>query len=66
MADEVDITNERADTVLRGQIAASKQPSGPVPNGRCHYCDEIVHDSARWCNTTCRDAWEKEMSRSFR
>lgn len=60
MADEVDITTERAEYNLIGSIAASKKPTGPVPNGRCHYCDEIVGDVDRFCDNHCRDAWEHE------
>jgi hypothetical protein len=63
MADEVDITNERAEMTLMGEIAASKKPHGPVPTGRCHYCDEIVGDSMRWCNATCLLEWEREVAR---
>jgi len=35
-----------------------KKPVGPVANGRCHYCGEILDDESRWCDSGCRDAWE--------
>ena len=48
--DDADITAERdvAEAPLRW--AASHRAEGPQPNGRCHYCDEIVDDYSRWCN----------------
>lgn len=60
--DDADITAERdvAEAPLRW--AASQKPVGPQPNGRCHYCDEIVDDYSRWCpGTECRDLWQKEQ-----
>lgn len=29
--------------------------------GRCLYCDEYLGDGRRWCEASCRDAWEKEQ-----
>ena len=71
--DDADITAERdvAEAPLRLaashkpeaplRLAASHKPEGPQPNGRCHYCDEIVDDYSRWCpGTYCRDAWEHD------
>lgn len=60
--DDADITAERdvAEAPLR--LAASHRAEGPQPNGRCHYCDEIVDDHSRWCpGTECRDLWQKEQ-----
>ena len=59
--DDADITAERdvAEAPLR--LAASQKTEGPQPNGRCHYCDEIVDDHSRWCNAGCRDMWQKEQ-----
>ena len=58
--DEADATAERAEKEAPYLIAASRRPTGPVANGRCHYCDDIVPDEARWCNHECRSAWERE------
>lgn len=62
MADEADKTTEREDITIREAIRASMKPLGPLPVGRCHYCDEIVDDEARWCNTSCRDLWSRELA----
>lgn len=42
-------------------IAASKKPVGPLPNGRCHFCDEIVGDEARFCDVECARGYEREV-----
>ena len=28
--------------------------------GECLFCGEVVMPPRRWCNTYCRDGWEKE------
>lgn len=40
------------------EAARHKKPEGPVPTGRCLYCDEITDDVHRWCNAGCREGWE--------
>lgn len=59
MADEADMTQARDEAEEPHRIAASRKPVGPVPNGRCYYCDEIVSDEKRWCNAECRDLWSR-------
>jgi len=59
MADEADMTQARDEAEAPLRFAASMKPTGPVPNGRCYYCDEIVSDEKRWCNSECRDLWER-------
>lgn len=43
-------------------LAASKKPVGPQPNGRCHFCDELVGDEARFCDVECARGWEREAT----
>lgn len=38
----------------------TKRESGPVTNGRCHWCDEAVGDTDRWCSTECAADWNRE------
>ena len=45
------------------EAARHKKPEGPVPTGRCLYCDEILDDQARWCDAEHREQWEKEARR---
>ena len=58
MPDALDIASDRAE-LARQAAATIRRPTGPTPNGRCHYCDEIVDDERRWCDAECRDAWER-------
>lgn len=65
MPDEFDLASEREEIDRENSLRARK-PTGPQPNGRCHFCDEIVDDHARWCDATCRDGWEREQNRRLR
>ena len=58
--DEADMSQERAEKEVPHLIAASRKPEGPTATGRCLYCDEIVADDQRWCDTGCRDGWVRE------
>ena len=62
MADEADVTAERMEKQEAALIAAARQPSGPVATGRCLYCDEIVGDAQRWCDTECHQGYEREVA----
>ncbi len=62
MTDEIDRANDEAEKYL-AQAARVKRPEGPPPTGRCHFCDEIVDDNARWCDKDCRDGWERDQRR---
>lgn len=57
MADEIDRASDETERTLAEAMRA-RRPAGPVANGRCHHCDEILDDTLRWCNAGCRDAWE--------
>lgn len=65
MADEVDRANDEAGNYLT-ELLRKRRPAGPVPTGRCHYCDDIVSDTQRWCSIECREGWEKETERKTR
>lgn len=62
MSDNLDIASDREE-LDRSLALAVKRPSGPVPTGRCHFCDEIVGDAQRWCDAECRDQWEALRTR---
>ena len=57
-ADRADMDTEKT---LAEAIRASLRPTGPMPNGRCHFFDEIVTDTARWCDVDCKSLWEREQ-----
>lgn len=65
MPDELDLAAERTEMDLENS-RRMRRPMGPQPTGRCHFCDEIVGDHARWCDTDCRDGWDREQNRGLR
>lgn len=62
-SDDFDIASEREE-LARSMAIAAKRPAGPAPTGRCLYCDELVADTQRWCDASCRDAWQKTNQRT--
>jgi hypothetical protein len=58
--DDADMCQERIEKEAPFLLAASRKPEGPVATGRCLYCDEIVGDDQRWCDSGCRDEWMRE------
>ena len=58
--DDADLSQDRAEKEAPYLLAASRKPTGPTATGRCLYCDEIVADDQRWCDTGCRDGWMRE------
>lgn len=59
--DDADVAAEREEYTRKESLHVSRKPSGPVANGRCHWCDEVVSDHLRFCNTDCRDAYDREQ-----
>lgn len=59
MADEADRAAQEVEVNL-AEAVRLRRPPGPIANGRCYYCDEIVDEDARWCDIECREAWERE------
>lgn len=61
-----DIADKAADHIERESIGllARRKPIGPVANGRCHFCDEILNDTDRWCDANCRDDYQRDLKRS--
>lgn len=62
MTDEIDRAQHEVERLL-GAAQRVRKPAGPQPTGRCHFCDEIVDDQARFCGPDCRDGWEREQKR---
>lgn len=65
MADEVDRAAQEEEMLLAEAIKA-RRPAGPVPTGRCLWCDEIVGDTMRWCSVECARDWERVFERGKR
>ena len=58
MSDDIDRAQNEVERSLN-EALRKRRPAGPVANGRCHYCGEILDDESRWCDIDCREGWEK-------
>ena len=58
MSDYIDRAQGEVERSL-GEALRARKAVGPVANGRCHFCDEILDDEMRWCDGICRDAWQE-------
>jgi hypothetical protein len=58
-----DIADKAGDHIERESVGllAQRKPAGPTACGACHYCGEDVRGEARWCDSDCRDDWEKDQ-----
>lgn len=65
MADDADRADREVERTLKEALRKLRH-AGPVANGRCHYCDEIVGDTMRWCGVECAREWEREFERRRR
>lgn len=61
MADLADKANDHIERE-RQNMLAQRKPSAPVASGVCLYCQCQVPRGLRWCDSNCRDDWEKEQS----
>ena len=62
MDDNLDRANDELEMSL-AQALRQRKPEGPMPTGRCLWCDDITNDFVRWCNADCRDQWESANKR---
>ena len=56
---------DRAEWRIAKDIEVAMAHARRIPqleaDGRCHYCDEHVAHGALFCNTDCRDDYQKEQ-----
>lgn len=60
MNDEADIGNENMALALKLAVKQRKPEGPPFPTGKCLNCSTPVK-GRRWCNSACRDDWQKEQ-----
>jgi len=63
MSDDLDRATEYIELYTQDAIKNRRKPVGPQANGRCHWCDDIVSDEARFCGPSCRDQYDKYLSK---
>ena len=56
IADLAQIQVER----LAHQELSARKPAAPPATGACLWCDAPLADGRRWCDTDCRDDWERD------
>lgn len=61
MSDIIDRANERAEEDLARAISAARNSNGlqAAATGHCLWCAEPLADGQRWCNSECRDDWQR-------
>lgn len=56
---------DRAEWRIAKDIEVAMAHARRIPqleaDGRCHYCDDDVAHGAQFCNTDCRDDYQKEQ-----
>ena len=64
MADEADFAARQEELALN--ISRSiRKPVGPEATGFCLHCGEDLSEGKRWCDTDCRDQWQKRKDRGL-
>ncbi len=61
MANEADVASELEELFLNVSLANSKNKTfdSPVATGKCLFCEENVERPKRWCDSDCRDDWQR-------
>lgn len=54
-ADKADFQQE----MFREAAMKMRRQEGPLPTGKCLFCDEPLPMPHRWCDVDCREDWEK-------
>lgn len=61
--DEIDIAQETTERNLAHAIRKAQTAAAEAkPRGRCLFCEEAIWKGWRWCDSQCRDDWEKERA----
>ncbi len=62
--DEADMTDRAMAMINKAHLSNShRRVPAAVPTGECLFCGEVVMPlSRRWCNSQCRDDWEKDYA----
>lgn len=64
MSDDVDSANDNILLINEALVSrARKALPEAQATGECLYCTELLAEGKRWCDTDCRDGWEREKRR---
>ena len=65
MPDDIDRAQEREQQIRDAALADQAHRARHrelIPCGHCHRCDEPVRGDALFCNSYCRDDWERDQA----
>ena len=57
--DDADRVDERSEFDHLANLEKSHKPEAPKACGFCLFCEAPLHNESRWCDSDCRDDWEK-------
>lgn len=63
--DEADLSEERSARELAA-LLRQRRRQAPAACGHCLWCDAPLSAGQRWCDTDCRDDWERTHERRQR
>ena len=58
MSDQIDEAGDQAEFMLETALKNKKDP-GPAPCGFCYNCQSSIAPGERWCDSDCRQDWER-------
>lgn len=59
MSDEIDRAREYEQVQRDYLIESARRYKSPVATGLCLYCSSEVSNGLRWCNSDCRNDYER-------
>lgn len=59
MSDEIDRASDLEQSSRDYAIESARQYKSPVATGLCLFCSAEVASGMRWCNTECRNDYER-------
>jgi len=66
MSDIADASDKLIETFTAAAIAQASRIQHVYSNGRCLFCDEVINQEEQFCNTDCRDDFDKEQAAMIR
>ena len=63
MSDIIDQANDTADVHLRASLSQLRTEDIPEPCGVCLNCEALLATGLRWCDSSCRRDWFRNIGR---
>ncbi|MDP1979154.1 hypothetical protein [Undibacterium sp.] len=59
MSDVADMSDKNVETFIASAIAHVRRQQGMKATGQCRFCEEIITPRTLFCDSDCRDDYEK-------